>query len=140
MRRNFLVTFCVLVAMLCRSVEGPPSADSQPNEATTSAAPPETRVETVSDTYHGVAVTDDYRWLESWDDAVVQDWTAQQNGYARGYLDALPGIDTLYGEVDAILNGELTSYFDVSHANGQVFAQKYAPRAQQPCRGLRRFS
>ncbi len=62
--------------------------------------PPATRVDTVTDTLHGVAVTDDYRWLEgdNSDEAqagqvtpAVAAWTDEQNAYTRARLDEWPG-------------------------------------------------
>ena len=43
------------------------------------AVPPETKKLPVSDTYHGVTVRDDYRWLENWDDPEVKQWSAAEN-------------------------------------------------------------
>ena len=57
------------------------------------AAPPPTARKAVADTYHGVTVTDDYRWLEDWNDKDVQAWSDAQNAYARSVLDKLPGVD-----------------------------------------------
>ena len=37
---------------------------------------PATPKKPVTDTYFGTAVTDDYRWLEDWNDAAVQAWSA----------------------------------------------------------------
>jgi prolyl oligopeptidase len=45
--------------------------------------PPETRVETVIDTLHGVAFEDDYRWLEDQGAAETRTWIAAQNEYAE---------------------------------------------------------
>ena len=47
------------------------------------AGPPPTKKEPVTDTYHGVAVTDDYRWLEDWNNKDVKAWSEAQNAYAR---------------------------------------------------------
>lgn len=67
---------------------------------TTSAKPPATRIETVTDTLHGVAIQDDYRWLEGDNsnpaqmgksNAEVSAWTDAQNAYTRSVLDTLPG-------------------------------------------------
>ena len=45
----------------------------------------------VTDTYHGVMVVDDYRWLENGDAPKVKAWSAAQNARARAFLDRLPG-------------------------------------------------
>ena len=63
------------------------------------APPPVTRVAPVTETLHGISVTDDYRWLEG-DNADPQSpgrmtpevtaWTDNQERYTRSVLDALP--------------------------------------------------
>ena len=68
--------------------------------AQSSSKPPASRVEPVSETLHGVAIVDNYRWLEG-DNSnpermgqvtpEVGAWTDQQNGYTRSVLDNLPG-------------------------------------------------
>ena len=65
----------------------PPAAGGSPAPP---AVPP-TRVETVTDTYHGEQVTDDYRWLEALekDSKEVAAWTTAQNDRTRAVLDAL---------------------------------------------------
>ena len=52
--------------------------------------PPATPKRPVTDEYQGVKVTDDYRWLENWDDPEVKQWSAAQNARSREYLDHLP--------------------------------------------------
>ena len=70
----------------------------------TSARPPATRVEPVTDTIHGQAVVDRYRWLEGDNSAdseqgkvtpEVAAWTDSQNAYTRAVLDNLPGRKAL---------------------------------------------
>lgn len=48
--------------------------------------PPETRVETVVDTIHGVAIEDDYRWLEGQDAAETRAWIRAQNAYTEAVV------------------------------------------------------
>ncbi len=48
--------------------------------------PPDTRVETVVDVYHGVEFADDYRWLEQQDNPEVRAWIAAQNAYADSVI------------------------------------------------------
>jgi prolyl oligopeptidase len=52
-----------------------------------STSVPSTRREDVVDTYHGIAVTDPYRWLEDGDDPEVAAWVAGQNELTRSLLD-----------------------------------------------------
>src|SRR5262245_24366941 len=79
---------------------------SATGEAQTAAVwkPPATRAEPVTDTLHGHAVVDPYRWLEgdnSNPDRMgqvtpeVAAWTDAQNAYTRAVLDALPGRKAL---------------------------------------------
>jgi prolyl oligopeptidase len=48
--------------------------------------PPATPRRPVTEEYQGVKVTDDYRWLENWDDPEVKQWSAAQNARSREYL------------------------------------------------------
>lgn len=48
--------------------------------------PPPTPARPVTDTLHGVYLTDDYRWLENKESGEVQDWTRRQHDYGMQYL------------------------------------------------------
>ncbi len=96
------------------------------------AEPPATKKEPVKDTYHGVTVTDDYRWLEDWNNPQVKAWSAAQNAYARGILDKLPGVATLRQELTAILAARTTSHGDFFYRGRQLFAMRRQPPKQQP--------
>ncbi|HEY4138253.1 MAG TPA: hypothetical protein VGN65_07365, partial [Casimicrobiaceae bacterium] len=51
---------------------------------------PETAKQPVSETFHGVTVVDNYRWLEDDRAPEVKQWTAAQNALTRRYVDAIP--------------------------------------------------
>lgn len=57
--------------------------------------PPETPCIVVTDTLHGVPVTDCYRWLEDGDAPEVQNWMDLQEARSRAFLDPLPQRDYL---------------------------------------------
>src|SRR6266850_4261801 len=52
--------------------------------------PPPTPAEPVTETLHGVAVTDPYRWLEDQNSPRTRKWLEEQATYTRAYLDAIP--------------------------------------------------
>ena len=54
------------------------------------SVPPAAPQRPVTTEYHGVKVTEEYRWLEDWDDADVRAWSEAHNAYARSVLDELP--------------------------------------------------
>ena len=53
-------------------------------------APPATRVDNVTDTLHGVTITDPYRWLEDQNSPETRAWINAQNEYSASVLGALP--------------------------------------------------
>jgi prolyl oligopeptidase PreP (S9A serine peptidase family) len=49
----------------------------------------------VSSTYHGVTVTEDYRWLEDAGSEQTRAWTAAQDRRTRAYLQGLPWVEAV---------------------------------------------
>ena len=63
----------------------------------------------VSDTYHGVQVTEDYRWLEDGRDPAVRSWSLDQLKVTRAYLDGLPiraKLKDKFAELNRITEGD----------------------------------
>ncbi len=85
-----------------------------------------------SDTYHGVTVTDRYRWLERGDDPAVKAWVTAQNARSRAYLDAVPMRPAIAAELDRIERAFSIADAGVVEAGGRLFAFTYYPGAQQP--------
>lgn len=92
---------------------------------------PPTVKKPASDEYHGIKVTEDYRWLEGAEDPAVKAWAEAQNRYTRAYLDALAErqecATILKGWYDVIT----PSYGYVLVRPGRLFALKFQPPKQQ---------
>jgi prolyl oligopeptidase len=90
-------------------------------------AAPSTAKHPVTDVYHGVRVTDDYRWLENWNDPAVQQWSDAQNVRTRSYLDKVPSRPAIRARLEELLSGKTAQYFDVKYQAGLIFARKSQP-------------
>jgi prolyl oligopeptidase len=97
----------------------------------TAVEQPATPKALVTDIYHGVKVSENYRWLENWDDPKVKQWSDAQNAYARDILDNLPNITRLRERITNIMKAETTSYHSLCCNSGHLFAEKHQPPKQQ---------
>lgn len=92
---------------------------------------PTARRRPVTTTYHGVEVTEDYRWLE---DAAAEEtvtWASGQLLRTREYFDAISWRGALRARVEELIKAESTSYSGLSAAGGSCFALKTQPPKQQ---------
>src|SRR5580693_1584028 len=94
--------------------------------------PPDAPKRPVTDEYFGVTVTDDYRWLENWDDPAVKQWSAAENARTREYLDHLPARAAIKDRLKQLIGGGSASYLNLQFRAGMLFAEKYQPPQQQP--------
>jgi prolyl oligopeptidase len=108
--------FTLSLAAQTSSIPKPPAAPKHP----------------VTDEYQGVKVTDDYRWLENWDDPAVKQWSAAQNARTREYLDHLPARAAIKEHIHQVIAASSASYYDLQFRAGMLFAEKSQPPAQQP--------
>ena len=93
---------------------------------------PRTPRRAVTNEFHGVKVTEDYRWLENWNDPKVQQWSAAQNTYTRGVLDKLPHRDDIRRRVEELDKSPSPNYYGLKKAGGWLLAMKAQPPKQQP--------
>ncbi len=94
------------------------------------AYPPTAR-KPVVDTYHGIAVTDDYRWLEDDNSPDVKAWVVEQNKLTRSFLDGIAQRPEIARRVTKLLGAKTISRFEFQFRK-QLFALKNAPPANQP--------
>jgi prolyl oligopeptidase len=93
---------------------------------------PETSIIAVTDTYHGVEVVDNYRWLENGDDPEVRQWSEAQNKYARWVLDHIPARETIATRLQELYNQASPEYYWFQYRGGVLFAFKDQPPKDQP--------
>jgi prolyl oligopeptidase len=94
-------------------------------------SPPRSPVEPVTEIFHGVTVTDPYRWLEDQDSARTRAWIEEQTRYARTYLDNIPGRERIRDRIRKFLAVE--TYDSVQIAGGRYFFRKRLPDQEQSC-------
>ncbi|MGE5412591.1 MAG: hypothetical protein ACM3NW_00325, partial [Syntrophomonadaceae bacterium] len=109
----------VLSAALLLSAPGPEAVPPTPKNP-------------VTDTYWGISVVDDYRWLEDWSVPAVKAWSTAQNAHARAVLDRLPHFAEIQQRVAAIANFRTTSYSALVRRGDAIFALENQPPKQQP--------
>jgi prolyl oligopeptidase len=92
---------------------------------------PATARKAVTDTYHGEAVTEDYRWLEDGKDPAVRAWSLDQLKVTRGMLDALPLRESLKARFKDLYGTAPVRYYGF-YDRGGFFAMKRQPPRNQP--------
>ncbi len=100
--------------------------------AQTLGPPPATPKKPMVDEYHGVKVTDDYRWLENWDDPAVRAWSDAQNQRTRAYLDGLAVREPIRKWLREVANATSVSYYAIRLPRDVFFAMKVQPPKNQP--------
>jgi prolyl oligopeptidase len=113
---RYAVLSCLIASRLLSGQSGPPAAAKRP----------------VTDTYHGVRVIDDYRWLEDWSNVETKQWSEAQNAWARKFLSGLPGRGALHDEIRELLTKPSTGYRALRRRGGQLFAIRNQPPKDQP--------
>ena len=96
---------------------------------------PETPKQTVTTTYHGVTVTDDYAWLEDKADPKVTAWSDAENAYTRAVLDALPDRPAIKARVAALIGDDSPGYGELVARRATLFTMKSQPPKQQAVAG-----
>jgi prolyl oligopeptidase len=92
----------------------------------------ETSKAPVSSIYHGVTVTEDYRWLEDAASDQTRSWTMAQDRRTRSYLGNLPFYGAVRRRAAEVLKAESVTYDALQRAGSAYFVLKDQPPKQQP--------
>lgn len=85
----------------------------------------------VTTTYHGVDVTEDYRWLEDASSEDTKTWTKAQHERTMSYLSSLPSYAEIRRRAEEIVGADSVSYREVEAGGATAFALKRQPPKQQ---------
>lgn len=91
---------------------------------------PPTRVDDVTEDFHGQVVADPYRWLEDGSNPEVQAWVEAQGAYTRATLDAHPGREALQAQYEALWQYPITTEAEI--AGDRLFWKRRDAGADQP--------
>src|SRR5215470_13008093 len=64
---------------------------------------PKTRVDNVTETIHGVTITDPYRWLEDQNSPETRAWIKEQNDYTQSLLSTRPEREAIKQRLEKLL-------------------------------------
>src|SRR5215211_6596131 len=95
-------------------------------------AHPDTPRRAVSDSYHGITVVEEYRWLENFDDPEVRAWNQAQNRYSRAVLDSIAARGPIGERLRALYAAISADYDQLRRCGGTLFAIKHQPPKEQP--------
>lgn len=104
--RVLLVAACAAALTACSNPAAPPAGTDAPRASDTPMSYPSSRTVEHTDTYHGEAVADPYRWLEDIDSADTLAWIEAQNQVTSAHLEAIAGRDRLNARLTALWNYE----------------------------------
>jgi prolyl oligopeptidase len=97
------VVLLLLAACATRQV---PDAPSPSGSTSSRSAVPVTETRPVTDTLHGVALTDPYRWLEDQESPETRTWIGRQNAYTDEVLAKRPEATMFAARLEQLMNNE----------------------------------
>lgn len=98
--------------------------------STVASEPPRAKIVSFSETIHGEALSDPYRWMEGADPDYLP-WIKGQTAYASKWLAALPKRERLLKGIEA-RSGAMASLGNIQIKGGRLFLERQSASAQQP--------
>src|SRR5215813_8326333 len=94
-----------------------------------SKSPPVTRVDNVTETLHGVTITDPYRWLEDQNSPETRAWINAQNEYTASIIGTLPMRDRIHARLTQLLKVDSVSA-PIARGGRYFFSKRRADQNQ----------
>ena len=91
---------------------------------------PETRMDNVAETLHGVKVVDPYRWLEDQEAPETRKWIGEQEKYARSWIDRAPRRTAIEKRLGELMRVETVAFPTVR--GKRFFYTRRAAEQSQP--------
>jgi len=102
MFRKPLALLLTTIFVACATVKPVAAPPAQPARLT----PPASEAKPVTETLHGVTVTDPYRWLEDQESPATRDWIGRQNAYTDALLGKLPQKERFMQRIKSLLSND----------------------------------
>ncbi len=127
-----LSLFCAFAMALAS--DKPTAAPAKPTtieggNGVTLPPPPPTEVKPVTETIHGVTITDPYRWLEDAQSPATRQWIAAQMKYTEEYLAQVKVRPEIVKRLNELMRVE--TYSIPFEADGRYFFTKRLPEENQ---------
>jgi prolyl oligopeptidase len=90
---------------------------------------PKTRTDNVTETIHGVAITDPYRWLEDQDAPETRAWLKEQIDYTNALLGARPERETIKARLEKLFKID-TQGVPIERGGRYFFSKRRADQNQ----------
>ena len=127
MQRKRFRPFLLLIVLLVGSA---PQASFIASAQRSISTPPKTRTDNVSETLHGVSITDPYGWLEEQNSPATRAWINEQNRYTQSILGALPGRDSIRARLEQLMKIDVIGR--PFERGGRYFFSKRLANQNQP--------
>ncbi|MEK6304656.1 MAG: prolyl oligopeptidase family serine peptidase [Acidobacteriota bacterium] len=98
MKPKMLVRFVPFLLILVLLAESAIFTSAQEHKAL-----PKTQTDNVTETIHGVAITDPYRWLEDQNSPETRAWINAQNEYTNSMLSGFAGRDKIHQRLEELM-------------------------------------
>jgi len=95
--KRYLATLALLASLVTLLLSPQFSSAASPK------ASPKTKIRAVTETLHGVTISDPYRWLEDQNSPETRAWIEAQNEHTRSILDTLPERAAIRRRLEALL-------------------------------------
>ena len=115
----------VALALALLLVAAAPAKRSKP------VAKPKAPKRTVTNTYWGVTVPDDYQYMEGAKDPVTAKWARGQDRATRAWMTSHPERKAILSRVTALTHSDSPDYYGGSYFGGIYFFEKEQPPKQQ---------